>query len=162
LSNSGNGQTYTADALFSVSLNNTNIWSETYDDVMQSNINIENGGTLYLKVAPYFSGGTGTYLLDVQITRIQTTGIDNIEFNNQISIYPNPTSGQLTIECRDGACPVSTEEYIIYSIMGQVIMRGALPCRDTMHCVSTINVESLANGMYYLKIADRVIKFVKE
>ena len=83
-------------------------------------------------------------------------GIKNIE-TIVGKIYPNPTNGQLTIEYSDGACPITTEEYTIYSVMGQIVMR-----RDAMHCVSTINVESLANGMYYLKIADRVIKFVKE
>ncbi|MDR1810271.1 MAG: T9SS type A sorting domain-containing protein [Prevotella sp.] len=67
--NSGNGQSYTVDALFSCSLNNTNLWSETYDDVMINPVSVENGGTMYFKVAPYFSGNTGTYLLDVQITR---------------------------------------------------------------------------------------------
>ena len=110
----------------------------------------------------YYKKGNITWGTPLSIDT-SSSSINSIKGNNNfVRVYPNPTNGQLTIECRDGACPVSTEEYIIYSVMGQVVMRGALPCRDAMHCVSTINVESLANGMYYLKIADRVVKFLKE
>ncbi|MBW6491492.1 MAG: thiol protease/hemagglutinin PrtT [Lentimicrobium sp.] len=65
--NSGNGQTYTCDVLFSYK--NGAIWSETFDDVMPSTINVSNGGTVLFHVGPYFAAQTGTYLLDLNITR---------------------------------------------------------------------------------------------
>ncbi|MDR1792263.1 MAG: T9SS type A sorting domain-containing protein, partial [Bacteroidales bacterium] len=76
--NSGNGQTYTVDASFSYSVDGGNNWSETYDDIVYSNITINNGGTIYFKVAPYFTGNTGTYLLNVSISRteIQSNNAD--------------------------------------------------------------------------------------
>lgn len=65
--NSGNGQTYTCDVLFAY--NQEGSWSDYYDDIMPSTINVSDGGTLYFYVAPYFAGEKGTYLLDMIITR---------------------------------------------------------------------------------------------
>ena len=68
-------------------------------------------------------------------------------------IYPNPAFTQLHVK-------LDTQEatdYSIYSITGQTILQGKL--QDE---VSTINIESLASGMYYLKIANKTVKFVKE
>ena len=70
--NSGNGNTYTGDVLFSYSTDGTN-WSSNYDDVMSNNISINGGGILYIHVAPYFAGNTGTYLLDLSITKVVCT-----------------------------------------------------------------------------------------
>jgi len=94
---------------------------------------------------------TFTAEFDVAITEIKTE-------QGVIRVYPNPTKKQLTIECRDGACPVLTVE--IYSVVGQKLMQ--LPCKDVINHVFTIDVSGLANGMYYLKIDNKVIKFVKE
>ena len=94
--NSGNGLTYTVDALFSYSINGTT-YSEIFDDIMTGNIAVNNGGTVYFKVAPYFSGNTGTYLLDLNITRNAANGIDEVESNTQISLYPNPAKEFTTI-----------------------------------------------------------------
>lgn len=66
--NSGNSQTYTIDGLLSYSIDGTT-WSEAFDDIISNNILVNGGGTLYLMVSPYFTGSTGTYLLDVKITR---------------------------------------------------------------------------------------------
>ena len=79
-------------------------------------------------------------------------------YENELYIYPNPTGNQLTIECRDAACHVPTVE--IYSVVGQKLMQ--LICRDVINHVSTIDVSHLANGMYYLKIDNKVVKFIKE
>jgi hypothetical protein len=70
-----------------------------------------------------------------------------------IVVYPNPTREQLrvTVEYDESA------DYTIYSTTGQTIMRGTLQDETTI-----INVESLAKGIYYLKIADKTIKVVKE
>lgn len=66
--NSGNGNTYTLNAQFSYSTDGSS-WSANYDDVMPSNILVNNGGTIYFFVTPYIAGKMGTYLLDIQITR---------------------------------------------------------------------------------------------
>ena len=70
-----------------------------------------------------------------------------------LQVYPNPATDRLHVVCRDAACHVSTvaEEYVMYNSMGQIVLQGKL--QD-----STINVQSLPNGMYYLKISDKTAK----
>ena len=89
-------------------------------------------------------------------------GIVGANNYSPMRVYPNPTTGQLTIECRDAINRVSTGEYTIYNIMGQVVMQGTLSCRDVARNVSTtVDVESLAKGMYYLKIEGKTVKVIK-
>ena len=84
------------------------------------------------------------------------TVTDIVETYNYTSlrVYPNPTKNQLRImnyELREDA------EIGIYDIVGKMV--GAYPCgRPEM----TIDVSHLANGMYFLKIDNKVVKFVKE
>lgn len=84
--NSGNGNTYSVDAKFAYSTDGVN-WSEFYDDVMSGNISIENGGTVYFCVIPYYDGSIGTYLLSANITRTQITN------SYTVSVTANPSNG---------------------------------------------------------------------
>ena len=84
--NSGNGNTYSVDGKFAYSTDGVN-WSEFYDDVMSGNISIDNGGTVYFCVIPYYDGSIGTYLLSSNITRTQITN------NYTVSVTANPNNG---------------------------------------------------------------------
>jgi hypothetical protein len=66
-------------------------------------------------------------------------------------IYPNPTCTELHIK----HSLQKTVDYTVYSIIGQVLFQGNLQ-EETV-----INVESLAKGMYYLRILDKTVRFVK-
>ena len=74
----------------------------------------------------------------------------------QLIIYPNPATNQLTIACRDAACHVPTVE--IYSVVGQKL----LSLQSSQSQETTIDVSPLANGIYFLKIGNQVTKFIKE
>lgn len=90
---SGNGNTYTVDALFSYSEDGI-IWSDAYDDVMSGSVSVANGGKVYFQVAPYFAGEKGTYLLDITITRAKIVlNPDIYENNNTVNLsYSLPIS----------------------------------------------------------------------
>jgi hypothetical protein len=145
--NSGNGEIYTVDALFSYSLNNTNVWSQTYDDLITSNIFVENGGTIYFKVAPYFSGFMGTYLLDVQINRISNTipntEISDIEVDNQISLYPNPAKDFVTLNLNN-----IVNKIVLYDMQGRSVL-----CKDNLASQKTITLplSNTSDGMYLVQ-----------
>lgn len=66
--NSSDNGEYDLDALWSFSTNGIH-WSETYDDVIASPIQVDEDDEFYIKVAPYFQGETGNYALDIEVQR---------------------------------------------------------------------------------------------
>ena len=83
------------------------------------------------------------------------TSVPLIVVNNLFSVYPNPTSNQLTID--NGQLTMDDVE--IYNVVGQRLNNYQL---STVNSQLTIDVSHLANGMYYLKIGNQVTKFIKE
>ena len=115
------------------------------------------------------------YLLDSP----EVSVIENVAKEN-VTAYPNPTTGQLTIAMNNEQLTMNDIE--IYNVVGQNLttslrelsvaevrsnpeinnenrlLRSAR--NDESNVV--IDVSHLATGMYYLKIRNKVIKFVKE
>ena len=75
-------------------------------------------------------------------------------------VYPNPTDGLLYVETP--YYDVSTREYRITNVLGQTLMIDRLDGRDAMHCVSTIDVSALPNGLYFLTVDGKTIKLMKQ
>lgn len=95
--NSGNGNTYTVDGLWTASGDGTN-WSDTFDDVAPGPFALNGGGTVYFHVAPYFAGELGTYQLQLNIVRDQNVGIAEAGSTTNIALYPNPVRDNITID----------------------------------------------------------------
>lgn len=155
---SNNGNTYSLDALFTYSTDGVN-WSSVFDDIISGNIAVNNGGTIYFHVAPYFQGNTGTYLLDVNLSRTAVLSIDESDFENSIKLYPNPTNSKVFFDnTNDGF-----KEVTIYNYLGQNV---AKTCFTTIINNQEIDMSNLATGVYVLKFTDRdkskSVKVIKE
>lgn len=88
--NSGNGQTYSLDALVSYSLDGVNL-SDAFDDVISPSFTANGGSSVYFFVAPYFQGETGTYLLDLSVTRTPCTLSPSVTPSGPLTICQNQT-----------------------------------------------------------------------
>ena len=142
--NSGNGQTYTCDVAWSY--NNGIVWSDLYDDIMPQVITVNDGGTVYFRVAPYFVGQAGTYLLDINITRTET-GINDVAFSRNLSVYPNPATELLNIEVKNNA---RIKEVKIFDMAGKQLLKVQVPVQNNSHI--TIPVNELPYGVYMMLI----------
>ncbi len=92
------GQTYSLDGLFSYSTDGIN-WSDAFDNTLPSAISVKGANTIYFWVSPYFTGETGTYQLDLAITRTPATAISDISDNSDvINVYPNPASDFVIVD----------------------------------------------------------------
>lgn len=155
--NSGNGQTYTNDVLWSY--NSGGFWSFAYDDVMPGNIVVQNGGTVMFLTAPYFLGETGTYLLDVQISRTPL-GIDDNGNLVKLNIYPVPVVDILNL---DVAGNVEINKIQIMDISGKTIVN--IENSKNQSNKITIPVVNLNAGTYIVAVNtnDKVYhrKFIK-
>jgi hypothetical protein len=129
---------------------------------MPNDINIQNGESVYFHVEPYSAGKIGTYLLDILIKRNSITSIESIGTSNTLKVSPNPTTEELRI------AGVETDNYPslqIYDIVGRLLQSKIINSpfeEDRGMSEITIDVSRLASGMYYLKIADKTLKFIKE
>jgi len=87
---------------------------------------------------------------------IDNVGIKNYELRNtNYVIYPNPTTGRLTINCEDkGACPLVK----VYNVAGQVVYTSTVSALSTE---TTIDISHLANGLYFLKVDNKMFKIIK-
>jgi len=155
--NSGNGQTYTNDILWSY--RSDLFWSLAYDDIMYGTINVNNGGTISFLAVPYFLGETGTYLLDIQITR-SPIGVDEFGIDTEVSLYPNPTTDILNISAI-GESDISA--FSVQDISGSMIVDERNPVLEGN--TYSLDVSSFESGTYIVTLYtnDQVIhrKFVK-
>ncbi len=143
--NSGDGNTYTCDV--NVSYKNGPGWSESFDDVVPGTLTVENGGTLRYLLSPYFTGQTGTYLLEVNITRVKRNDPNGL-VETSVSLfnsYPNPVQpgDQLLI---DG--PVEKIERIeMLNIRGQLILSREMTASDRI----SLPVD-MPSGIYFIRL----------
>jgi len=89
------------------------------------------------------------------VSIVETQGIASLQ------VYPNPTSGELYVEISD--FPISDyqiSDIRIFDLMGrQVSIVGQSQIGQSQ---IVINVAPLPSGMYFLKIGEKTVKFVKE
>ena len=110
-------------------------------------------GNIYYIVVDADDGSGSAY--DIIVTCASTTNINEIRNSNGFEIFPNPTSGEITINSNEEF----PEEVIVYDALGKV--------RDTFIKEKQINIESYTSGIYFFKIIDSnqnsfFIKVIKE
>jgi hypothetical protein len=145
--NTKDGKKYTTDVVLSYIVNNVN--SPYYDESVPAPVKIDKGGNIIFKIAPTFVGFTGTYILDVNITRTPTTATNETFEQSNIDIYPNPASQYLTIDRSKSQADIAT--LVIYNSLGQKVRTQSMQSLDK---VSQIDVADLQNGVYFVQLFD--------
>ena len=89
----------------------------------------------------------------------KNTSINDNTSINGFNFYPNPAEDYIEISISDiGASPISSRKVQIFDILGIEVMFESI---HTMTLSHRINVSGLPTGVYYIKIGDRVEKFLK-
>ena len=96
------------------------------------------GGTLYFAVTPYFSGMSGTYLLEIHING--GIGVDE-EFATSLILYPNPVKDLLHVKGGN------LRQYDIFSVDGKLIRLSR-----TNNNEDIIDFSGLESGIYMVRI----------
>ncbi|MEJ8804394.1 thiol protease/hemagglutinin PrtT [Pontibacter sp. H249] len=142
---SSTGTAYSLDALFSYSLDGVS-WSDAYDDALPNSISVEGGRTIYLGVAPYFSGETGTYLLNVEVTRSSALALGESSAGEAIVVYPNPVKDRIIVDL--STFEGQLEKAKLVSMQGKVVLIKNM--LDSGR--SELSVGSVPEGLYILQL----------
>jgi hypothetical protein len=89
------------------------------------------------------SFGTRLLVDNIGFNFATTSGIATNSMDDEMNVYPNPASSQITINTHFSK-PVP---YSVYNLFGQVVMEGQLKSP-----VNSLAIDQLADGVYYIKI----------
>lgn len=92
---------------------------------------------------------------DVYLAKSQV-GLEDINNSTLFNIYPNPTKDILTISFPSTLGFNNSTSYTIKNSLGIKIMSGNIVSTNT-----NINVSKLNNGIYFISIGTKVVKFIK-
>ncbi len=89
-----------------------------------------------------------------QAYEIFTTGINETELNISLSVYPNPTANNLTLQIQD----YKNEKlwYKLFDMQGKLVNNGQVTAQQTQ-----INTSSLAAATYFIHIVNQENKQVQ-
>ena len=140
---SGNGNTYTNDVQVSYSIDG-GAQSSAYDDLLGNAIYVPGGGTVTFFVSDYFSGTTGTYLLDLRIARGPNVGIDEIAATS-LHLFPNPAHNLFSVKLPS----TGSFDLLVYDAIGKVVCEKHSD--GIVDSILSTDVSNLPVGMYTVK-----------
>ena len=114
-----------------------------------------NETTTYSVVATDGLGCKGTGIVIVAVD--PCLGLQSFNSSSsQVSVYPNPNSGVFTVELVNGV----NKTIEVMDVTGRVVLSNT-----TTNNTTNVNISTLANGVYYVKVksenVSEVIKVVK-
>jgi hypothetical protein len=132
-----NDPTFTGDAKIAVSTDYGNTWSSYYNSNIPT-MTFEHSGRPYYRVVPQQEGSTGTYRLHISVSR--ATGI--ADFDERISIYPNPTNGIAMLQMPDSW---QLNQMDVLSPSGDLV-------KSLSGDMRSFDVSELSRGLYLLRL----------
>jgi hypothetical protein len=116
-------------------------------------INNFKGQDVTLRLTTKTGGGSHLYIHRFSVRNTRVVGVSSENINN-ITVYPNPVQDQLSINCQS-----SINKVEIVDMMGKTV---SLPVTSTNNSqLSTVNCQLLKPGVYFVKIENQYIKFIK-
>ncbi|WP_445757591.1 immunoglobulin-like domain-containing protein, partial [Polaribacter sp.] len=126
-----------------------------YIEINDSNLDTKNIGIYYvIYTVEDNEGGKSNPAIRIVVVQ-NVLGVSDVENENEIAIYPNPTSSMLHINVD---YTLINQRYIIVDALGRDVLKGNLN-----QVKNTINLEQLSKGIYYLKVSNKkTISFIKK
>lgn len=113
------------------------------------------GPTSYTAIGTTTAGCSKASVISLIV--LQCVGLEENSATGSLSIFPNPTNGQVTIESN-----IAIHEVVIKDISGRIILDQAFDSLSTIH----LNLDNLNAGVYFIEFPQertgKAIKLVKE
>jgi hypothetical protein len=123
---------------------------------LKPNVLFDAGTSKYCNGATARASIISTYSWTITDAGLDCTGLDTETFDAiSLNLYPNPVLNVLNVKVDS---TLINQPYNVFDSLGRVVLNGNLNDVDT-----SINVEQLSKGIYYLKVSDNIAnKFMKE
>jgi len=126
--------------------------NEPIDGATEQSYTYTQNGTYYVEIINEYS--CSSYSEEIPITDVSITHYELP--NTNYVIFPNPTTGKLRITNYDNS--ITNYELRITDIVGQVVLTSSV---STSSPETTIDISNLANGVYFMKINNKITKIIK-
>ena len=122
--NSGNGKSYSCDAVFAYKYGSN--WSAYFDDEEASDFDVNDGGTVYFELSPYFEGIRGTYLFEIVITRVEVGDPDLIPLSQTVNPTTVKSGENVTVSCivKNQGSAIASSSVIRYYLSSNSVFDG--------------------------------------
>ena len=77
--------------------------------------------------------------------------------DNDLAVYPNPTTGTLFVEKQNFASLPQSATYRLTNLIGQTLLQGTITAETQQ-----IDIANLPTGMYFISVGEQTIKFAKQ
>lgn len=105
------------------------------------------------------NGIEGWYLDEIYVYNCATLAVEDAQKQNSISVYPNPTSGLVTIQNKSNSNLKNVE---IYNVAGQLVQKFNVSNAKN----ASLDMSQLTNGTYVLKVVSETesnsVKVIKK
>ena len=149
---------YSTDGIFWYILNETNGTDQEWENLNQTLIDLEGESSVSFRfylISNGTYGAEGIALDDIGI--FSDEGIylntNNLESQKSIKLFPNPTSHSLSIHGLEG----DSDKIEIVDLTGKIVKQVTIARKNL-----TIDVSSLQNGVYFVKIDNKMYKLIKQ
>jgi Secretion system C-terminal sorting domain/PKD domain len=82
------------------------------------------------------------------VITVGTVGLDDVNFSNEVNVFPNPTSDMITVELPSGLYTDTKVEF--YDLSGRKVSTDKVIKANSI--TGTFNLSDLANGNYLMKV----------
>lgn len=113
------------------------------------------GLTILHHNSPIKYSSINTSVWEYMLTSTSTADLIEIESNNDLSIYPNPTSSSVTISSKSN---LQHKAYTVKNVSGQTILEGKVSLNPSF----SLDFSQLENGIYFLNMDKQTFKIIKE
>ncbi len=100
------------------------------------------------------NGCTNTAILTQSVSAC-TSVMSSVVETSQLNIYPNPTSGLVTLSGVEGPVAIS-----VYNVLGELILTERLLPTATANLI--LDISQQPNGIYFIKIGSETKKIIKQ
>ena len=119
--------------------------------IIASNSVLTIGEIVVNPVTANLSSGSGIIGILAQVNQ-QTLEVNQFELTSNVRVFPNPTISKLYFE---GNQNIQNQEISVFNQAGQLVYQSKID-KD-----QSLNLESIASGIYLISFADKSIKSFK-